>query len=105
MTLKTARVVLQLYLLIAFTALWAQSDGLTTNPVYEKNCVKCHGKTATGRHFGGPPLSSDQVATASLNDLRDIITNGKGRMPKYAGKLTPEDINTVVKQIKALNKK
>ena len=105
MTLKSARVVLRLYLLIALTALWAQSDSLTTNPVYEKNCAKCHGKAATGRHFGGPALRSDNAAAASPDDLRNIITNGKGRMPKYGAKLTPDEIDTLVKQIEALNKK
>ena len=43
--------------------------------------------------------------TASADDLRNIITNGKGHMPKCASKLTPEEIDTLVQQIKALNKK
>ncbi|HEX9112314.1 MAG TPA: cytochrome c [Terriglobales bacterium] len=78
---------------------------LTANPVFHKNCAKCHGKTAEGRHFGGPSLISDKTISASADDLRNIITNGKGRMPKYASKLTPEEIHTLVEQIKALNKK
>jgi cytochrome c5 len=79
--------------------------GLTANPVFEKNCAKCHGKTGEGRHFGGPPLVSEKTAAASSDDLRNIITNGKGRMPKYASKLTSEEIDTLVQQINALNKK
>jgi mono/diheme cytochrome c family protein len=79
--------------------------GLTANPVFQKNCAKCHGKTAEGRHFGGPSLISEKTATASADDLRNIITSGKGHMPKYAGKLTSEEIDTLVQQIKALNKK
>jgi mono/diheme cytochrome c family protein len=78
---------------------------LTANPVFEKNCAKCHGKTAEGRHFGGPALVSDKVAAASADDLNKIITNGKGHMPKYSDKLKPEEIDTLVQQIKALNKK
>src|SRR5690242_7274150 len=31
---------------------------LTANPIFEKHCAKCHGKTAEGRHFGGPSLLS-----------------------------------------------
>jgi mono/diheme cytochrome c family protein len=34
-----------------------------------------------------------------------FITNGKGRMPKFAGKLTPKEIDTLVHQIQAFNKK
>jgi mono/diheme cytochrome c family protein len=73
---------------------------LTANPVFQKNCAKCHGKTAEGRHFAGPPLISEKTAATSLDDLRNIISNGKGRMPKFASKLTPEEIDTLVQQIK-----
>lgn len=79
--------------------------GLTANPVYEKNCAKCHGKTAEGRHFGGPSLVSEKVGAASGDDLKSIITNGKGHMPKYGEKLKPEEIDALVQQIRALNKK
>jgi cytochrome c5 len=78
---------------------------LIENPVYEKNCAKCHGKTAEGRHFGGPALVSEAARNASADDLRNIIINGKHHMPKYAGKLTPEEINTLVDQIKSPAKK
>ena len=78
---------------------------LTANPVFQKNCAKCHGKTAEGRHFGGPSLISDKTINASSEDLRNTIANGHGHMPKYAGRLSSEEIDTLVRQIKALNKK
>jgi mono/diheme cytochrome c family protein len=78
---------------------------LTANPIYQENCAKCHGKTAQGRHFGGPSLVSAKAAAASPDDLRNIITNGKGHMPKYGTKLTPEQINRLILQIKAANTK
>lgn len=78
---------------------------LTANPVFEKHCAKCHGKTAEGRHFGGPAIISEKVAAASADDLTRTIKNGKGHMPKYANKLKPEEIDTLVQQIKAANKK
>ena len=78
---------------------------LTENPVYKEKCAKCHGKTAEGRHFGGPSLISGKTAAASVEDLRNVIANGKGRMPKYAGKLTSEEIDSLVQQIRALNGK
>ena len=83
----------------------AAASGLTDNPVYKKDCAKCHGKTAEGRHFGGPSLISEKTAAMSADDLRNMITNGKGRMPKFAGKLTPEEIDALVQQIQAMNKK
>ena len=92
--------------LIAAAAQTPPADAtLTANPVYLKNCAKCHGKTAEGRHFGGPSLVSEKTVMMSADDLRGIITNGKGHMPKYTGKLTPEEIDMLVQQIKAVNKK
>ena len=50
-------------------------------------------------------LSPKKTAATSVEDLRNIIANGKGRMPKYAGKLTPEEIDNFVQQIRGLNGK
>ena len=94
-----------LHALSAFSAQNPPADaGLLANSAYVKNCAKCHGKTAEGRHFGGPSLLSAKTTAASADDLRNIIANGKGHMPKYASKLTPEEIDTLVKQIQALKK-
>lgn len=95
-----------LFALGAFSAQNSPADaGLLANSAYVKNCAKCHGKTAEGRHFGGPSLISAKTAAASADDFRNIIASGKGHMPKFAGKLTAEEIDTLVKQIQALNKK
>jgi mono/diheme cytochrome c family protein len=89
--------------LFAASAAVAQSSTkpLTDNPIYQNNCAKCHGKTAEGRFMGGPSLVSADATAMSADDLRNIITNGKHRMPKYAGKLKPEEIDTLVDQIKS----
>ena len=95
-----------LLIAVAATAQTPPPDArLTDNPVFEKNCAKCHGKTAEGRHFGGPSLVSEAAMAKSVDELRDIITNGKHHMPKYADELTPEEINTLVDQIKSPPKK
>jgi mono/diheme cytochrome c family protein len=92
-------------LFFAVTAAYAQNapsnTRLTENPVFQKNCAKCHGKTAEGRHFAGPSLVSEKTTSAPADELRTIISNGKHHMPKYAGKLTPEEIDTLVQEIKA----
>jgi mono/diheme cytochrome c family protein len=94
---------------LTLTAAFAQTpptdSGLLANSIYVKNCAKCHGKTAEGRHFAGPALISEKTAAASAEDLRNIIANGKGHMPKFTGKLTPEEIDSLVAQIQSLNKK
>jgi mono/diheme cytochrome c family protein len=94
---------------LELTAAFAQgplsSTSLTANPVYVKNCAKCHGKNGEGRHFGGPSLVSEKNTAMSTVDLRNIITNGKGHMPKFAAKLTSEEIDALVREIRVLNKK
>lgn len=108
--MKAYRFTLALFvptLLIAFASLSAVAadSSLAANPVFQKNCAKCHGKTGEGRHFAGPSLISDKIRGASENDLGQAISNGKGRMPKFGDKLTPEEITTLVEQIKAANNK
>jgi mono/diheme cytochrome c family protein len=98
-----------IFSLLAFTTIFSQTPptdaGLLANPVYVKSCAKCHGKTAEGRHFGGPALISAKTAASSTEDLHNLIANGKGHMPKFADKLTAEEIDTLVRQIQALSKK
>jgi mono/diheme cytochrome c family protein len=108
--LKTSRFTIAAYsLLFAFTAVSAQtppSDAtLTANPVFQKSCAKCHGKTAEGHYFGGPSLISEKTSGTTADGLRNIITNGRGRMPKYATKLTAEEIDTLVTQIRSSKSK
>lgn len=93
--------VLVLFASTVFAAQTRPSDALVSNPVFAKKCAKCHGKTAEGRHFGGPSLLSGKVGVTSEDDLRNIITNGKGRMPKYGTKLSAAEINKLVEQIRA----
>ena len=98
--------VCSLFLLLAAT--FAQTSepnpGLAADPVFQKNCAKCHGSTATGRHFGGPSLVSAKTTSMAPAALRNIITSGRGRMPKYGTKLTGEEIDALVQQIKAMGR-
>ncbi|MGA2353115.1 MAG: cytochrome c [Terriglobales bacterium] len=103
-TIRLAIAIYAIYLLPIGVSGQMPSSGasLIDNPVYQRNCAKCHGNAATGRHFRGPSLISEKAAA---EELRNIISNGKGHMPKFAGKLAPEEIDQLVEQINALNKK
>ncbi|MEW9699876.1 cytochrome c [Paenibacillus sp. SI8] len=60
--------------------------------VFKANCVSCHGANLEGlvgpslQKVGGK-LSKDQIAS--------LITNGKGAMPSFKGKLTDDEITSV----------
>jgi mono/diheme cytochrome c family protein len=89
-------------LLLAVAPAVAQSpaESLTTDPVYRKNCAKCHGKTAEGRHFGGPSLVKTKLSDEAV---RSVITNGRGGMPKFSGKLNDQEIAVLAQEIKAMS--
>ena len=94
--------------LLLATPLFAASpkaeSALASNPVYQQNCAKCHGKTTEGRFMAGPSLTSDKAVNTSDDGLRDIITHGRHHMPKFEGKLSAEEIDKLIFQIKARTK-
>ena len=54
----------------------------------------------------GPSLvTNKKVHAATPDDLHNIIANGKGHMPKFGSKLTPEEIDTLAHEVQALNVK
>lgn len=84
----------------------AQND---TEKTYKANCVLCHGAdgsggTPSGKALGAKDLRSEAVQKKTDADLTAVISAGKGKMPAFAKKLSAEDIQKLVKYIKALPK-
>ena len=84
----------------------AQGDGAAT---YKAKCAACHsadgsGDSATGKAMKVRDLRSADVQKQTDAQLTDIITNGKGKMPAYKGKLTDAQISDLVKYIRTLKK-
>ena len=92
---------------LAFTLVfstWSLADGAAD---YKAKCAMCHGAdgkgdTSMGKMMKIRDLGSADVQSQSDADLNSIITNGKGKMPKYDGKLTADQINDLVKYIRTL---
>jgi mono/diheme cytochrome c family protein len=65
--------------------------------VYRANCASCHGNKGGGGQ--GPKLAGVVEARyPNIDDHIAIITNGKGGgMPKFADRLTPEQIEAVAR--------
>ena len=92
---------------LAFTlafSTWSLADGAAD---YKAKCAMCHGAdgkgdTSMGKMMKIRDLSSADVQSQSDADLNGIITNGKGKMPKYDGKLTADQISGLVKYIRTL---
>jgi mono/diheme cytochrome c family protein len=79
----------------------AQRGGAT---VYAQNCARCHGgdgraQTPKGRETDAVDLTSDDWSPDTARDTR-IVTNGKKSMPGFGRRLTPAQINLVVRYIR-----
>jgi len=91
------------FALVFSTGAMAQSGGDT----FKGKCAMCHGAdgkgdTTMGKNLKLRDLGSADVQGQSDADLTGTITNGKGKMPKYDGKLTKDQIGDVVKFIRTL---
>lgn len=63
-----------------------------------------------GHRFRGPSLVTPRASGTPADRLHNIIENGTGHvprfhMPKFAGKLTSEEIEVLVEQIQAPTRK
>lgn len=75
-------------------------------------CAVCHGERGDGnsivaRNMGAPAMPSLIVAPATLlpaSRVELVVTDGLGRMPSFAGELSPLDRIAVAEYVKALQK-
>ncbi len=101
--MRSIRIVLLLAVVLGLmipTAVFAQSGADT----YKAKCAMCHGPDGKKENpaMGTKALTSPEVQKMSVADLTTAITNGKGKMPAYKGKLTDDQIKSLVKFIRSL---
>jgi mono/diheme cytochrome c family protein len=80
----------------------AAGGGVDGSTVFSDNCAGCHGADGGGNN--GPPLNNGLVV-ANFPDPADqveVVTNGRGPMPSFGGRLSPEEIQAVVEYTRAL---
>ena len=73
--------------------------------LYETKCAQCHGKNGVAkpagkgsRNFNDPAFQS----ASSVESIGKITADGKGKMPGYRSKLSPEQIQAVAAHVKTL---
>lgn len=104
--MKATRLVLVLAIIatmLAPMALFA-ADGAA---VYKAKCASCHGpdgkgETAIGKSMKLKSLASADVQKTTDADLTKVISDGKGKMPAYKGKLSADEIKALVTYIRTL---
>ena len=75
--------------------------------VYKGKCAACHGPdgkadTPMGKKLKVRNLQSEDVQNLSDEELREIISNGKAKMPAFSKKLTSDEIEGLVTYIRSL---
>ena len=78
--------------------------------VYKARCELCHaadgsGNSPSGKALKAKDLHSDEVQKMSDAELADAIAKGKGKMPAFGSKLSPETIKSLVAYIRQMAKK
>ena len=84
----------------------AQTDAART---YKANCVLCHsadgsGSSPTGKALKAKDLRSDEVQKKSDADLGEVIAKGRGKMPAFGSKLSPDVTKSLVAYLRELAK-
>ena len=80
----------------------AQEDGKV---LYETKCAMCHGKTGVAKPAAQPSKNFDDPAFQKawgVDAIAKITAEGKGKMPAYRTKLTPDQIRAVAAHVKTL---
>jgi mono/diheme cytochrome c family protein len=75
--------------------------------VFQDKCTACHAQDGTGRTTIGkslkiPDLTSAAVQSHSAEELAEVISKGKGRMPGYAKTFNPVQVGQFVSYIRGL---
>jgi len=105
--MKSTAVFLTLALISLMAApLFADEDGAA---LFKKSCAPCHGAlgagdTPMGKKLGVKALDTPEVQKMTDEQMTQLNTKGKGKMPSFAGKLSPEQLNAIVGFIRTLKK-
>ena len=76
---------------------------------FRTKCEMCHGPDGAGSEVGKsmnvPDLRSQAIQGLADAELAQVISNGKGGMPSFKNSLSADQIQALVKHVRALAKK
>jgi len=92
---------------MASQTMFAQSAG---ESLFKTKCQVCHapdgsGDTVMGKKLGAKDLKSAEVQKQSDAEITNVIKNGKDKMKGFEGKLSNDEIKTLVTYVRELAKK
>ncbi len=86
---------------------FAQSSGAA---IFSANCQVCHGPNGIPnptmeKLLGVMSVTNPEMKKLTPQEMVTVVTNGKGKMPAWKGKLTDAQIRAVVAYLRTLIKK
>ncbi len=77
---------------------------------FKANCVLCHSPDGSGTSPSGKALKAKDLKSAEVQNMTDAdltaaISNGKGKMPAFGKKLSPDAIKGLVEYVRSFAKK
>jgi mono/diheme cytochrome c family protein len=84
----------------------AASGDVATDVVYRQNCAGCHAADGSGQ----TPMAAQmrvrdlRASTLSEEELIQVISKGRARMPAFGQSLDPEGIRALSKKILAMRR-
>jgi mono/diheme cytochrome c family protein len=69
-------------------------------PIYASSCATCHGSAAQGGT--GPVLAGEVAGEYTVDEQVALVTDGRGGMPAFGSRLSPEEIEAVVAYTRSL---
>ena len=78
----------------------AKVDG---KALYAKKCAMCHGADGVAKATAkGSANFNDPAYAATEEEIVKVAMEGKGKMPKFEGKLKPEEVQAIAAHIKTM---
>lgn len=70
--------------------------------LFVARCAVCHGKDGKGSPAGKKMGVSDLAGERKepVAEIAEVITNGKGKMPGFKGKLSKEEVDALARYVK-----
>ncbi len=104
------RIVTLLIAICAAAAVSLAADATAGKAVFDKSCKSCHGADGSGNpniakmmKVEMRPLGSPEVQAQSDDDIKKIVTDGKGKMRPVAS-VTGKSADDVVAYVRTLKK-
>lgn len=102
------KMLFSMLILLGFTVVARPALADDAAALYKSKCQVCHGAdgkgTPAGQKMGAKDFQSPEIQKASDAELIKATKEGKGKMPKYDGKLTDDQIKDLVKFIRTVGK-